>query len=62
MLLLAICDADYCFTLFDIGQYECNSNSAVLANSQMGQLFEDDLLHRVIENNFGIFSAPFHIL
>ena len=45
MVLLAICDANYCFTLFDLGQYGSNNDSGVLANSQMGQMFEDDLLH-----------------
>ena len=45
MVLLAICDANYCFTLFDLGQYGSNNDSGVLANSQMGQMFEDELLH-----------------
>ena len=39
MVLLAICDANYCFTLFDLGQYRSNNDSRVLANSQMGQMF-----------------------
>ena len=45
MVLQAISDANYCFTLFDLGQYGSNNDSGVLANSQMGQMFEDDLLH-----------------
>ena len=45
MVLLAICDANYCFTLFELGQYGSNNESGVLANSQMGQMFEDDLLN-----------------
>ena len=35
MVLLSICDATYCFTLFDVGQYGSNNNSGVLANPQM---------------------------
>ena len=35
----------WCFTLFDLGQYESNNDSGVLANSKMGQMFVDDLLH-----------------
>ena len=35
MVLLAICDANYCFTLFDLGQCGSNNDSGVLANSQM---------------------------
>ena len=45
MVLLAVCDANYCFILFDLGYYESNNDSRFLANSQMGQMFDDDLLH-----------------
>eukprot|EP00795_Rhopilema_esculentum_P005709 gene5709-10959_t len=45
IVLLAICDANYCFTLFDLGQYGSNNDSGVLANSQMGRMFEDDALN-----------------
>ena len=42
IVLLAICDADYCFTLYDIGSYGSNNDSGVLANSVMGQLLENN--------------------
>ena len=42
IVLLAICDADYCFTLFDVGSYGSNNDSGILANSLMGQMFDDD--------------------
>ena len=45
IVLLVICDASYCFTLFDLGQYGSNNDSGVLANSQMGQMFEDDAMN-----------------
>ena len=45
MVLFAICDANYCFSLFDLGQFGSNNDSEVLANSQMGEMFQDDLLH-----------------
>ena len=45
IVLLAICDANYCFTLFDLGQLGSNNDSGVLASSQMGEMFEDELLH-----------------
>ena len=45
IVLLAICDARYCFSLFDLGQYGSNNDSGILKNSQMGNMFEDDLLN-----------------
>ena len=44
MVLRAFCDANYYFTLV-LGQYRSNNDSGVLANSQMGQMSEDELLH-----------------
>ena len=35
-ILLPICDAHYCFTLFDVGQYGSNNDAVVLANSSIG--------------------------
>ena len=37
--LLAICNANYCFTLFDLGQFGSNSDSGILASSQIGEIF-----------------------
>ena len=45
IVLLAICDANYYFTLFDLGQFGSNNDIGVLASSQMGEMFEDELLH-----------------
>ena len=42
IVLLAICDANYCLTLFDLGQFRSNNDSGVLANSELGQLFEQN--------------------
>ena len=36
LVLLAICDAKYCFTYVDVGQYGSNNDSGVLANSEIG--------------------------
>ena len=41
IVLLAICDANYCFTLVDIGQYDSNNDSGVLANSIIGKNFAE---------------------
>ena len=40
MVLLAVCDADYCFTLFDFGSYGSNNDGGVLSNSLMGEGLE----------------------
>ena len=45
ILLLAICDANYCAKLFHLEQFESNDNNGVLAISQMGEIFDDELLN-----------------
>ena len=41
LVLPAICDANYCFKLFDVGQYDSNNDSSVIIHSNMGGYFED---------------------
>ncbi|XP_068739094.1 putative nuclease HARBI1 [Montipora capricornis] len=41
IVLLAVCDASYNFTLVDIGQYGSTNDSSVLTNSEMGKAFEN---------------------
>lgn len=36
VVLLAVCDARYCFTMYDLRQYGSNNDSGVLAKSSMG--------------------------
>ena len=45
IVLLAICDANYCFTLFDLGQFGSSYDNGALASFQMGEMFEYELLH-----------------
>ena len=40
IVLLAICDSNYYFTLFDLGHYGSDNDSGVLAKSEMGELIE----------------------
>ena len=42
MVLLAVCDADYCFILFDFGSYGSNNDCGVLVNSLLGKGFESN--------------------
>ncbi|XP_068739097.1 putative nuclease HARBI1 [Montipora capricornis] len=41
IVLLAVCDASYNFTLVDIGPYGSTNDSSVLTNSEMGKAFEN---------------------
>jgi len=45
LVLMAVCDANYCFTIFDVGQFGSNNDSGVLANSTMGMAFENNRLN-----------------
>lgn len=38
----AICDANYFFTLADIGQFSSNNNSGGLTNSSIGKQYEEN--------------------
>ena len=44
MVLLAVCDANDCFTMFDLGQYGSNNDSGVLMNSELDKKLEQDAL------------------
>ena len=41
LVLLAICDAKYTFTLIDIGNYGSNNDCGILAKSLIGKKFDD---------------------
>ena len=44
IVLLAICDANDCFTLVDIGQIGRKNDSGALTNSSIGKQFEENRL------------------
>ena len=68
IVLLAVCDARYCFTVFDLGQYGSNNDSGVLANSSMGEKFEYDELNvpassdRSYDGTLSVGSLPYFLL
>ena len=45
LVLLAVCNADYSFTLFDYSSYESNNGCGVLLNSLMGKGLETNTLN-----------------
>ena len=40
IVLLAVCDAKYCFNLVDVGSYGRKNDAAILSESVFGKLFE----------------------
>ena len=65
IVLMAICDANYCFTLIDLGQYGSNNDSGILANSRMGQMFDDNDMNVPSDRELYGFSnekLPFYLL
>ena len=61
IVLLAVCDAKYCFTLFDLRKYGSNNDSGVLMKSRMSELFENEKLNIPSAshiNNFPINPVP----
>ena len=45
MILLAICDAKYCFTMVDIGAYGRDNDAAILNASTFGRAFNEGNFH-----------------
>ena len=39
MVLLAMCDAKYCFVMVDVGNYGRDNDAAIFASSEMGKAF-----------------------
>ena len=38
-VLMAVCDANYCFSLLDVGNYGSDNDAGILADSKMGKKF-----------------------
>ena len=45
IVLMAVCDSKYCFTLVDIGDSGSQSDGSVFANSFLGHAIENDMLN-----------------
>ncbi|KAJ8958209.1 hypothetical protein NQ314_006439 [Rhamnusium bicolor] len=56
IVLMTICDADYCFTLIDIGASGRQSDGGIFKSSIMGEMLEEKILllpQRSALNNVG---------
>ena len=45
IVLMALCNTNYCFILFYLRQYGFNNDNGILANSEMGKMFKEDQLN-----------------
>ena len=45
IVLMAVCHANYCFTMIDLGQYGSNNDSGILASSVMGEMFDNGAMN-----------------
>ena len=45
IVLMAMCDAKYCFTLVDVGNYGKKNYAQILNNSKMGKAFLNNEMH-----------------
>ena len=45
IVLTAVCDARYCFTLVNVGDFGSNNDSGILAKSSMGKRFEEQKMN-----------------
>ena len=65
IVLLTVCDADYCFTMYDFGSYGSNHNGSVLANSTLGKRLQQKQLNLSPEeplNGYKFSPLPYFLL
>ena len=58
IMLMAVCDAHYCFTLVDIGDAGRHSDGGVFSNSAFGQAMEGGELSLPDTDNISGISLP----
>lgn len=64
IVLLAVCDANYCFTLYDLGGYGSNDDSGILLNSEMCRKLEEKRINLPIAEDLDVSKykpMPFYL-
>lgn len=66
LVLMAICDAHYVFTLIDSGSYGSNNDSGIFRNSQMGKAFYKNKMNlpepEIISNSASTENVPYFLV
>lgn len=62
LVILAICDARYCFTLLDVGQYGSNNDSRVLLKGIMHEGCKDNFEHTLSRDARGLDPLPYFLV
>ena len=62
IVLMAMCDAKYCFTLVDVGNYGKDNDAQIFNNSAMGRAFLNNEMHIPLPNSINGHSLPYVIV
>ena len=59
---MAMCDAKYCFTLVDVGNYGKDIDAQIFNNSAIGRAFLNNEMHIPLPNSINGHSLPYVIV
>ena len=59
---MAVCDANYCFTMIDIGGYGKDNDASIFNESKISKGFEDNLLSVLNAEEVGGSLMPFVLI
>ena len=65
IVLLTVCDANDCFTLYDLGGYGSNDDCGILLNSEMGRRLEEKRINLPIAEDLdgcNYKSLPYYLI
>ena len=62
IVLMAVCDAKYCFTLVDVGGYGRDNDASILNESLFGQMFENGEMSTPLPRKVGDYTLPYALV